>query len=525
MDDLLSALTEAGTHRSASWKGEGIFDLVRKFATSEQWAQWLRVPLEYAAAKGNADLFKALTGAGADGSAGWRGRNGRTLLHAAALGGSADVMSGLLDAGAGPDVNVVSAWSSYSSKASPLYVAASHGHEDVARLLVKAGADVNCPGGTSILSRAVEHECEELVNDLLRAGADPNWDEYAEPDYIALHLAVANGSERIVSALLAAGARKNTLDTDDETPLIAAAIRGKASMCEVLLQAGVDAEFRDVVGLRAFDLAAKRGRIDVMKVFLRHGVDVSAADQGGETALHCAAQNGESGAVDVLIMLLEAGANIEAKTWRGWTPLAVAARFVRCNAMRLLLQHGANAHVQDLVKGDSLCHMVCRRRRGDVEAAMDLLLRSGADENTLNNDMMTPAQLLELNPPDLNLSRYQLARRREARALLIRAPNDRAWRRRGWLVMLRSRASKVATCLTTAGNGGGSSSVGCPENRGGSKMARTQHAGGGEDSMLGQVSAGFVFGAGDEGLQFRTAVASLVELELEGVFRAVVGFL
>lgn len=60
-----------------------IFKLVRELATSEQWREWLRAPLEHVAAKGSMDVFTRLVDAGADGSAGWRGCHGRTLLGAA----------------------------------------------------------------------------------------------------------------------------------------------------------------------------------------------------------------------------------------------------------------------------------------------------------------------------------------------------------------------------------------------------------------------------------------------------------
>lgn len=56
------------------------------YCSSERWRKWLREPLELAAADGIVDLFTRLMDAGADGSAGWRGANGRTLLSAAAYG-------------------------------------------------------------------------------------------------------------------------------------------------------------------------------------------------------------------------------------------------------------------------------------------------------------------------------------------------------------------------------------------------------------------------------------------------------
>lgn len=116
-----------------------IFKLVARGATPDQWAEWLRVPLEHAASDGNLDLFNALIKAGADGSAGCRGCHGRTLFDAAAAGGSADVVSTLLLNGAGPDINVVSA----SPKRSALYLATARGNEATAIRLVRAGADVH----------------------------------------------------------------------------------------------------------------------------------------------------------------------------------------------------------------------------------------------------------------------------------------------------------------------------------------------------------------------------------------------
>ncbi|CAN0015329.1 unnamed protein product [Ectocarpus sp. 12 AP-2014] len=84
-----------------------IFKLVRREATSEQWKQWLRAPLEHAAAEGNLDLFTRLMDAGASGEAGWRGCHGRTLLGAAAYGKSEKMVRALLAAGAKSDVNVL----------------------------------------------------------------------------------------------------------------------------------------------------------------------------------------------------------------------------------------------------------------------------------------------------------------------------------------------------------------------------------------------------------------------------------
>ncbi|CAN0440586.1 unnamed protein product, partial [Ectocarpus sp. 12 AP-2014] len=116
-----------------------IFKLVQREATSEQWKEWLRAPLEHAAAEGNLDLFTRLMDAGANGQVGWRGCHGRTLLGAAACGRSEKMVRTLLTAGATDDVNVLFG----GERESALHVAAARGAEDSCRALMIAGADPN----------------------------------------------------------------------------------------------------------------------------------------------------------------------------------------------------------------------------------------------------------------------------------------------------------------------------------------------------------------------------------------------
>lgn len=77
------------------------FKFVSQNATLVQWAEWLRAPLEHAAAVGNIDLFKALIRE--------LGRTGVQRGRVAAAVQNAEVLSSLLGAGAQADVNAVSA--------------------------------------------------------------------------------------------------------------------------------------------------------------------------------------------------------------------------------------------------------------------------------------------------------------------------------------------------------------------------------------------------------------------------------
>lgn len=154
-----------------------IFKLVKKKATSDQWKEWLRAPLEHAAASGNMDLFTRLMDAGADGSAGWRGCHGRTLLGAAARGKNEKMVLALLRAGGKDDIDVVFKGDRYRTYCtSALYTAAYWGAEAVAKTLLIAGADPTLPDsdGYTPLQVAARGGHPNLIDYLVVAGADPN---------------------------------------------------------------------------------------------------------------------------------------------------------------------------------------------------------------------------------------------------------------------------------------------------------------------------------------------------------------
>ncbi|CAM9796415.1 unnamed protein product, partial [Ectocarpus fasciculatus] len=117
----------------------------------------------------------------------------------------------------------------------------------------------------------------------------------------------------------------------------------------------------------------------------------------------------------------------------GLTPLHLAAYRDTLCTLLALLQKGANANARDEV-GQRPLHVVCKYPKARSVAVADLLLRWGADETATDNDGNTPADLVKSGAgPNERLQR-----------LLANAPADRAWRRRGMVVMLRAHGVEAA---------------------------------------------------------------------------------
>ncbi|CAM9760384.1 unnamed protein product [Ectocarpus sp. 12 AP-2014] len=491
-----------------------IFKLVKEGATPEQWKEWLRTPLEHAAASGNLDLFTRLMDAGADGEAGWRGCDGRTLLGAAACGNNSDKMvRALLEAGARSDVNVL-----FGAKCeSALHVAAARGTEKTSTALMIAGADPNLRDreGSSPLHRAAEAGHDGVVGSLLLKGAQV--DAQTHVGRTPLHLAASEDHTLCISELLLGGAEKDVVDGNGETPLFTAAANNHRGGVEKLLAAGANGGIRANNDYSPLEIAASSGDATIVKVFLDEDSSaVDATDNLGWTALHCCATAFEDNSVgdngDAVRVLLEAGADVDAKTTTAnscSTPLhiAVARRMAPTGTIRALLEGGANVNVRDEVNETPL-HTACKN---SSVTGVELLLVWGADEKLTDDNGHTPADVIGDSEKNGNNDEEIEVDNNRVRRMLARAPTDRSWRRRGWLVLSRSCPTRVQ--IVNSSSSGiciGSSKV-CT-----AKVARVsgEDSGGDDEEAEDQVM-----------VDWRGLVGRLVGLEADGLFRLVVGFL
>ena len=172
-----------------------------------------------------------------------------------------------------------------------------------------------------------------------------------QADFDALLLeAVIKKNYEVVRAAVSFGANVNhTGVAKKKTPLMIAVKQNDMQMVDLLLSLKADPE--KFVGtshkISALHLAAGKNNFEMTKRLLDAGCNpnISSPDiKGVWTPLHDAALHSS----DQLIgLLLDRGADIEAKTSTLATPLALAARHYKVAATRYLMQRGANVNTRD----------------------------------------------------------------------------------------------------------------------------------------------------------------------------------
>jgi ankyrin repeat protein len=251
----------------------------------------------------------------------------------------------------------------------PLLYAARRGCQECVKTLVAAGADVDMadPEGITPLIMAVTNFNFDIAAHLLAQGANPNkWDWWGRaPLYAAVDMNTIpfggrpdrpsldqTTSLKLIELLLDADANPNArlklfppfrargpdrgadlMLTIDTTPLLRAAKAGDAPAVRLLLAHGANPHLPNINGITPLMAAAglasneidTRGKfktpaqaIECIELLVQAGADINARDSKGQTALHGAALWGWD---DVVKTLVSHHADLQAKDAKGMTPL------------------------------------------------------------------------------------------------------------------------------------------------------------------------------------------------------------
>ncbi len=196
------------------------------------------------------------------------------------------------------------------------FAAVADGRVDDLRQLLRARPELagsRREDGVSLLLYACYHRRVDVVEAIVAAGLD-----------LDLFEAAATGDVTALNAILdreppAIG----SYSSDGWTPLHLAAFFGQAEAVEVLLARGasVGARSRKPLENTALNAAAAGNHLGVCRILLDAGADPNARQAGGYVPLHAAAQNGNAALAG---LLLEHGADRGMTTDDGRTALDLA---------------------------------------------------------------------------------------------------------------------------------------------------------------------------------------------------------
>lgn len=153
-------------------------------------------------------------------------------------------------------------------------------------------------------------------------------------DYFA---AILKDDVPVVSGLLERGFDPNTPNPAGDRALLIALRVGSTKVIPVLLaQPKLDVEARNRQDESALMIASLKGMTDMASLLLDKGADVN---KPGWTPLHYAATGGH---LQIMQLLLDNHAYIDAASPNGSTPLMMAAMYGTPSAVKLLLEAGAD---------------------------------------------------------------------------------------------------------------------------------------------------------------------------------------
>jgi ankyrin repeat protein len=268
-----------------------------------------------------------------------------------------------------------------------LVTAAKEGDRAAVQSLVNGQAKHAVAGaeGTAALVWAATRNDLAMADLLLRAGA--NAKTANEFGATPLYAAAAHPDPAMAEKLLAAGADPNAPLMSGETPLMEASRRGNLATVRVLLSKNANPNARESNGgQNALMWAVSQRQSAVVEELITHGADVQAGSKSGFTPLMFAAQQGDA---DSARILLRAGAkpnDTQPKT--GLTPLMIASAMANTKAVDVLLDNGADPNLAD-ANGYTSLHRVVRdsdyginlAAKDEILTIVKSLLKHGANPN------------------------------------------------------------------------------------------------------------------------------------------------
>jgi ankyrin repeat protein len=342
---------------------------------------WYQGPLFYASTYGHDPVLKVLLGAGAapDFIFYENGRFQNPLVNACS-GGHEEAVSLLLQYGANVNYDLD------ISMPGPLHMAARGGYESIIEILIRHGADIDSIVSDfhqTPLGYAISGEHDNAFRLLLSHGAKLSGQ--------TLHLAAHYNAGPIAREIIKAGIDVDHRSESNKTPLFNSAARGSLDVARVLMKKGADVEARDSRCNAPLHIGTSEGQLNAVSLLLDFGgADVNAKGWKGHTPLHRLADHYvDCFSTEIATILLEKGASLESLNNYRETPLFLAVRNKSLAAIAFLINRGANLEHRN-IRGETPIY--CALRSHEL-CVIRLLYEAGCKTDVNNRLGETPLDI------------------------------------------------------------------------------------------------------------------------------------
>jgi ankyrin repeat protein len=293
-------------------------------------------------------------------------KEGRTILHLAALAGDPSATAAILRAGA--EVNLRD-----KAGKTPLDLAFTNTRtknyaETVEKLILE--------GGTS---------GSPLYVYIAPAVKSSNYDIRQADGIAPLHYTAQEGHTGYVQYLLDKRADINVKNASGTTPLHEAARSGNIEIMKILIGRGANVNLQDAKGNSVMHLAIPpEVHLEALNLLLAHGATPNLRDEHGDSPLHIIITLNRK--TDTLQTLLKSGADVNIHNVEGKTPLYLAVQGNRAAYIPSLIQYKSDIFAVDN-EGITPFERALRDRRATLPALI-------TEETVIQNDSMGNTILL-----------------------------------------------------------------------------------------------------------------------------------
>jgi ankyrin repeat protein len=199
-----------------------------------------------------------------------------------------------------------------------------------------------------------------------------------------LHTAAKNGENfRIISILKNTPQLLKSKNAFGITPLHFAAIGGHTEAARILLDSGADLHSKTYSGISPLYGAVSGGQLATCRFLISRGANVNQSTNDNATPLHAATSRG------IAEVLVNAGADVEAKNRFGFTPLHIAAHYNFIDVAQFLLSKKADIECKTENGWTPLCEAIYSRNKDMAE----FLILKGANVNIKTPVGTTPLKI------------------------------------------------------------------------------------------------------------------------------------